>query len=129
MPPLVAHAFCPFSTHSPAASSNLPVVRTPEMSDPAFGSDAQNAATLISSVLPKQRGIHSAIASTAASAASVAPAWAPTAGDADVADIALEISFVACVAARGAQARARGLDVCPESVAHGSSELGSIRAA
>ena len=49
MPPLVAHAFWPLMTHSPAASSNLARVRTPETSEPAFGSEAQNAATLTSS--------------------------------------------------------------------------------
>ncbi len=38
-------------------------MRTPETSEPAFGSDAQNAATLMSSCVPKQRGIHSPICS------------------------------------------------------------------
>lgn len=52
MPPLVAHAFWPLSTHSPAASSNLARVRTLETSEPAFGSEAQNAATLTSSGVP-----------------------------------------------------------------------------
>ncbi len=63
MPPLVAHAFWPLITHSLAASSNLAVVRTPEMSEPALGSEAQKAATLTSSEVPKQRGIHSPICS------------------------------------------------------------------
>ena len=39
------------------------VVRTPETSEPAFGSEAQKAATLMSSAVPKQRGIHSPICS------------------------------------------------------------------
>ena len=63
MPPLVAQAFCPFSTHSPAPSSNLAVERTPDTSEPALGSDAQKAATFTSSTVPKQRGIHSPICS------------------------------------------------------------------
>ena len=63
MPPLVAHAFWPLITHSPAASSNFARVRTPETSEPALGSEAQNAATLTSSGVPKQRGIHSPICS------------------------------------------------------------------
>ena len=63
MPPLVAHAFWPLMTHSSAASSNLAVVRTPETSEPALGSEAQKAATFTSSWVPKQRGIHSPICS------------------------------------------------------------------
>ncbi len=63
MPPFVAHAFWPLSTHSPLASSNFALVRTPETSEPALGSEAQNAATLRSSTVPKQRGIHSPICS------------------------------------------------------------------
>ena len=63
MPPLVAQAFWPLMTHSPAASSNFAVVRTPETSEPAFGSEAQKAATLTSSGVPKHRGIHSPICS------------------------------------------------------------------
>ncbi len=38
-------------------------MRTPETSEPALGSEAQNAATLTSSGVPKQRGIHSPICS------------------------------------------------------------------
>ena len=34
MPPFVAHAFWPLITHSPLASSNFAVVRTPETSEP-----------------------------------------------------------------------------------------------
>ncbi len=63
MPPLVAHAFWPLSTHSPVASSNFARVRTPETSEPALGSEAQKAATLMSLAVPKQRGIHSPICS------------------------------------------------------------------
>ena len=63
IPPLVAQAFWPLITHSPAASSNLARVRTAETSEPAFGSEAQNAATLMSPSVPKQRGIHSPICS------------------------------------------------------------------
>ena len=50
-------------THSFVASSNFARVRTFETSEPAFGSEAQNAATLMSSGVPKQRGIHSPICS------------------------------------------------------------------
>ena len=63
MPPLVAQAFWPLSTHSPAASSKRARVRTAETSEPAFGSEEQKAATLTSSGVPKQRGIHSPICS------------------------------------------------------------------
>ncbi len=38
-------------------------MRTPETSEPALGSEAQKAATLTSSGVPKQRGIHSPICS------------------------------------------------------------------
>ena len=63
MPPLVAHAFWPFRTHSSLASSYLAVVRTAETSEPASGSEAQNAATCGSSSVPKHCGIHSPICS------------------------------------------------------------------
>ncbi len=63
MPPLVAQAFCPFSTHSSFASSYLAVVRIADTSEPASGSEAQKAATLTSSALPKHCGIHSPICS------------------------------------------------------------------
>ena len=63
MPPLVAHAFWPLMTQVSVASSYFARVRTPETSEPAFGSLAQNAATLTSSAVPKQRGIHSPICS------------------------------------------------------------------
>ena len=38
-------------------------MRTAETSEPAFGSEAQKAATFTSSGVPKQRGIHSPICS------------------------------------------------------------------
>ena len=60
MPPLVAHAFWPFRTHSSVASSYLAVVRIAETSEPASGSDEQNAATFGSSGVPKHCGTHSA---------------------------------------------------------------------
>ena len=63
MPPLVAHAFWPLSTHSSLASSYLAVVRIAETSEPASGSEAQKAATLGSSAVPKHCGIHSPICS------------------------------------------------------------------
>jgi hypothetical protein len=63
IPPLVAHAFWPLSTHSSLAWSYLAVVRIAETSEPASGSDEQNAATFGSSGLPKHCGIHSAICS------------------------------------------------------------------
>ena len=59
MPPLVAHAFCPLSTHSSEAPSYLAVVRSDETSEPASGSETQNAATFGSSSVPKHCGIHS----------------------------------------------------------------------
>jgi hypothetical protein len=52
MPPLVAHAFWPLSTHSSLASSYLARVRSEETSEPASGSETQNAATLGSSGVP-----------------------------------------------------------------------------
>ena len=63
MPPLVAHAFCPLRTHSSLASSYFAVVRMAETSEPASGSEAQNAATFGSSAVPKHCGIHSPICS------------------------------------------------------------------
>ena len=52
MPPLVAHAFWPLSTHSSLASSYLARVRSEETSLPASGSDTQNAPTFGSSGVP-----------------------------------------------------------------------------
>ena len=65
MPPFVAHAFCPFRTHSSLPSSYFAVVRSAETSEPASGSEEQNAATAGSSTVPKHCGIHSAICSGA----------------------------------------------------------------
>ena len=59
IPPLVAHAFWPLSTHSSAASSYLARVRRLETSEPASGSETQNAATFGSDSVPKHCGIHS----------------------------------------------------------------------
>ena len=63
MPPLVAHAFWPLRTHSSLASSYLASVRSDETSEPASGSETQNAATFGSSWVPKHCGIHSIICS------------------------------------------------------------------
>ena len=63
MPPLVAQAFWPLSTHSSEASSYLALVRIAETSEPASGSEEQKAATFGSSALPKHCGIHSPICS------------------------------------------------------------------
>ena len=52
MPPLVAHAFWPLSVQVSEASSYLAVVRMFETSEPALGSEAQNAATFTSSAVP-----------------------------------------------------------------------------
>ena len=61
---MVAHAFWPLRTHSSAASSNLAVVRTPETSEPAFGSEAQKAATFdVVDACRSSCGIHSPICS------------------------------------------------------------------
>ena len=49
MPPLVAHAFCPFSTHSSLASSYLACVRSADTSEPASGSETQKAPSFGSS--------------------------------------------------------------------------------
>ena len=59
MPPLVAHAFWPLSTHSSVASSYLARVRSEDTSEPALGSETQKAATLGSDSVPKHCGIHS----------------------------------------------------------------------
>ena len=52
MPPLVAQAFWPLSVHVSEAASYLAVVRMLETSEPALGSEAQKAATLMSSAVP-----------------------------------------------------------------------------
>ncbi len=76
IPPFVAHAFWPLRSQSPVASSNLAVVRIADTSDPASGSEEQNAATFGSSTVPKQRGIHSPICSPVPWPASAATASA-----------------------------------------------------
>ena len=52
MPPLVAQAFWPFTTHSSLASSYLARVRSADTSEPASGSDTQKAPTFGSSGVP-----------------------------------------------------------------------------
>ena len=52
MPPLVAHAFWPLRTHSSLASSYLARVRSDETSEPASGSETQNAPTFGSASVP-----------------------------------------------------------------------------
>src|SRR6266480_4882356 len=59
IPPLVAQAFCPFSTHSSLPSSYFAFVLMLETSEPASGSEEQNAATFGSSTVPKHCGTHS----------------------------------------------------------------------
>ena len=59
MPPLVAHAFWPLRTHSSLLSSYRARVRREDTSEPASGSDTQNAATCGSDSVPKHCGIHS----------------------------------------------------------------------
>src|SRR3954451_25267705 len=59
MPPLVAHAFWPLMTHSSEASSYFARVRSEETSEPASGSEKQNAPSLGSSAVPKHCGTHS----------------------------------------------------------------------
>ena len=63
MPPLVAQAFWPLITHSSLASSYFARVRSDETSEPASGSEEQNAATLTSLASPYIWGIHSPICS------------------------------------------------------------------
>ena len=52
MPPLVAQAFWPFSTHSSLASSYAPACAARTTSEPASGSETQNAPTCGSSAVP-----------------------------------------------------------------------------
>ncbi len=52
MPPLVAQAFWPLSTHSSLASSYLARVRSEDTSEPASGSETQNEPTWGSSAVP-----------------------------------------------------------------------------
>src|SRR3954447_3766737 len=60
MPPLVAHALVPLSTHSSFASSYTARVFNDDTSDPASGSDTQYAPSMMSSgPVPKHCGTHS----------------------------------------------------------------------
>ena len=52
MPPLVAHAFWPFRTHSSLASSYFARVRSDDTSEPASGSETQKEPTLGSASVP-----------------------------------------------------------------------------
>src|SRR6202000_2894539 len=61
IPPLVAHVLVPLSTHSSVASSYFARVRTAPTSEPAPGSDEQNAASWGSPGLPNICGSHSPI--------------------------------------------------------------------
>ena len=63
IPPLVAHVFVPFSTHSSVASSYTARVRMAATSLPASGSDEQNAPSLTSPGVPNICGSHSPICS------------------------------------------------------------------
>src|SRR6516164_7422904 len=63
MPPLVIHVLVPLSTHSSFASSYTARDFKDDTSEPASGSDTPNAASLMSSGVPKHCGIHSPICS------------------------------------------------------------------
>ena len=63
MPPLVIHALVPLSTHSSAASSYVARVLSELTSDPASGSDTQNAPSWMASAVPKHCGTHSSTCS------------------------------------------------------------------
>ena len=52
MPPLVAQAFWPLMTHSSVFASYLARVRSDDTSEPASGSETQNAATFGSASVP-----------------------------------------------------------------------------
>ncbi len=58
MPPLVAQVLVPLSTHSLLASSKRARVRMPPTSEPASGSDEQNAPSLGSAAVPNISGSH-----------------------------------------------------------------------
>src|SRR5690606_27508607 len=74
MPPLVIQAFCPLMIHSSDASSYRARVRIDDTSEPASGSDVQNAATWGSSASPKHAGTHSASCSPVPAAKMLATA-------------------------------------------------------
>src|SRR6185437_16121995 len=63
MPPFVAHALVPFSTHSSVASRYTALVLIAPTSLPASGSDEQNAPSLTSPGPPNICGSHSPICS------------------------------------------------------------------
>src|SRR5262249_6473025 len=63
MPPFVAHALVPFSTHSSVAGEYTALVLIAATSLPASGSDEQNAPSLMSPGLPNICGSHSPICS------------------------------------------------------------------
>ena len=78
IPPLVAQVLVPLRTHSSLASSYVARVRIAPTSEPASGSEEQNAASLRSPGLPNISGIHSIACSSVplprtAAAASVVP--------------------------------------------------------
>lgn len=78
IPPLVAQVLVPLSTHSSLAPSYTARVRSAETSEPASGSEEQNAATLRSSGVPNICGVQVPICSSVplastATAASVVP--------------------------------------------------------
>ncbi len=52
MPPLVAQAFWPLMTHSSVFASYFARVRSDDTSEPASGSETQNAATFGSDSVP-----------------------------------------------------------------------------
>lgn len=58
MPPLVAQVLVPLSTHSRVASSKRARVRMAPTSDPASGSEEQNAPSFGSSAVPNISGSH-----------------------------------------------------------------------
>src|ERR1700744_3106081 len=76
IPPLVAQVLVPLSTPSPVASSYFALVRTAPTSEPALGSEEQNAASLGSPGVPNICGNHSPICCgvpLAANAAAASP--------------------------------------------------------
>ena len=75
-PPLVAQVLVPLSTHSSVASSYVARVRMAPTSEPASGSEEQNAAILRSPGLPNICGAHSPTCSSVPFARSPAAARA-----------------------------------------------------
>ena len=64
IPPLVAQVLVPLSTHSSLASSYVARVRIAPTSEPASGSEEQNAPSLRSPGVPYIAGTHSATCSS-----------------------------------------------------------------